>query len=266
MQIIEKSILAKLYRPAANTHKGQNGRVLIIAGSSKYHGALLMAVQTASRAADMVYVHSAAENLQLINQLKSEICTFISVEAGELWETVELVDSFLIGPGLEESKNTKKILNKILTKYNHKKTVIDATALWLADPDLLHHNCVVTPHSREFEKLFNCDPTPDNVLKMAKYYQCVVVLKGQYDYVSDGRELYENRTGNVGMTKGGTGDVVSGLTAALAAKNDVLTAALSGIYLTGLAGDKLQEKNGTFYNAEDVIRSLGEIWQPIWST
>ena len=75
-----------------------------------------------------------------------------------------------------------------------------------------------------------------------------------------GKELYENRTGNVGMTKGGTGDVLAGLTAGFAAKNDPLTSALAGIYLSGLAGDKLFEKCGTFYNAEDVVRSLREIF------
>lgn len=262
MQTISQAVLSKLYKPSLYSHKGQNGRVLVIAGSEKYHGALLMAVQTLSRVVDMVYVYSPA-NIKLVEQLKSEISVFINILPGELWETVELADSILIGPGLDEDKNTKKILNKILTKYDNKTIIVDATALWLVDPLLLHPNCVVTPHSREFEQVFNCDHTPDNVLKMAKYYQCVVVLKGKYDYVSDGKEIFENQTGNVGMTKGGTGDVVSGLIAGLAAKNDVLTSALAGIYLTGLAGDKLYEKFSTFYNAEDVIKSLGEVWKTI---
>ena len=94
---------------------------------------------------------------------------------------------------------------------------------------------------------------------MAKYYQCVVALKGKYDYVSDGKELYENRTGNVGMTKGGTGDVLAGLVCGFAAKNDPLTSALAGIYLSGLTGDRLFEKFGTFYNAEDVVKELAGI-------
>jgi len=219
-----------------------------------------MALQTASRVVDMVYVYTTENNQPLVEKLKSEISVFINVCNKELWDTVELVDSILIGPGLEESKNTKKILEKILTKYENKKIVIDATALWLANPELFHSNCIATPHSREFEQVFKCNPNSENVLKMAKYYNCTIVLKGKCDYVSDGKELYENRTGNVGMTKGGTGDVVSGLISALAAKNDVLTSALAGIYLAGLAGDKLFKKFGTFYNAEDVIESLGEVW------
>lgn len=260
MKNIDNNILNKLKKLDSNSHKGQNGRVLVIAGSEKFHGALLMAVETASRIVDMVYVYTTENNQSLIEKLKSEISVFINVKEKEFWNTVELVDSILIGPGLEENKTNKKLVEKILKKYPDKKVVIDAAAIWHLNPELLHQNCIVTPHSREFEQIFKCDPVPANVLKMAKYYDCTVVLKGKYDYVSDGEELYENKTGNVGMTKGGTGDVVSGLVTALASQNDLLVSAQAGIYLAGLAGDKLFEKFGTFYNAEDVIKSLGEVW------
>ncbi len=260
MKTIDQSILKQLYRPAPDSHKGQNGRLLVVAGSEKYHGALLMAVQTASRVVDMVYVYSPS-NENLIEKLKNEIAVFINIKEKELWDTVEIVDSILIGPGLEENRTNKKLVEKILKKYSEKKIVIDATAIWHLNPDLLHENCIITPHSREFEQVFKCDTTPDNVFKMAKYYDCTVVLKGKYDYVSDGEDLYENKTGNVGMTKGGTGDVVSGLVAGLLTKNVPFVSAQAGIYLAGLAGDKLYEKFGTFYNAEDVIGSLGLIWK-----
>ena len=258
MNIISDSILKKLQRPKPDSHKGQNGRILVIAGSDKFHGALLLTIQTASRIVDMVYVHSVAQNLKLVEKLKSEVSVFISVTEKELWDTIELVDLVLIGPGLEENSFNKNLVKKILKKYPEKKTLIDATAFWNIDPLLLHKNCIVTPHSREFENTFKCAPTPENVLKMAKFYDCVVVLKGRYDYVSNGKELWENRTGNVGMTKGGTGDVVAGLIGGLAAKNDNLTAALAGIYLSGLAGDSLYKKFGTFYNAEDLVNGLGK--------
>lgn len=261
MNIINKEVLNRLYKPASESHKGQNGRVLIIAGSQKFHGALLMAVQTASRVADMVYVYTTPNNRPLVKKLKSDISVFITVQDDELWDTVDTVDAILVGPGVAEDRVHKKFVEKLLKRYSHKKTIVDATALWHLDPLLLHKNCIATPHSREFENVFKCEPTPDNVLKMAKYYQCIIVLKGKYDYVSDGKELWENRTGNVGMTKGGTGDVVAGLMVSLAAKNDLLIAAQAGIYLTGLAGDTLFEKYGTFYNAEDVIESLGEVWK-----
>ncbi|MFZ2189605.1 MAG: NAD(P)H-hydrate dehydratase [Candidatus Magasanikiibacteriota bacterium] len=259
MQEVNQEIINRLNKPKKDSHKGQNGRVLIIAGSEKYHGALLMTLQTASRIVDMVYVYSPT-NQKLIEKLKSEIAVFINVFDNELWNTVDLVDCVLIGPGLEENKETKKITEKLLKKYPEKPVIVDATALWHVDPLLLHHNCIVTPHSREFENVFQCAPMADNVLKMAKYYQCNIILKGTSDYISDGQDIWENKTGNVGMTKGGTGDVLAGTVAGLSAKNDLLTSALAGAYLTGLAGDKLYKTKGTFYNAEDVIGSLGFIW------
>lgn len=263
MNIIDSSIFDKLYHPALDSHKGQNGRLLIIAGSEKFHGAMLLAVETASRIVDMVYVYTTLNNRGLIENLKSDISTFIPVLEKELWDTVEMVDAILIGPGLAEKDETVDLVKNILQNHKDKKTVIDATAMWHLNPAWLHANCIVTPHSREFEQVYKCKPIPEHVQTMAVEYGGVVLLKGKYDYVSDGKELWENRTGNVGMTAGGTGDVVSGTIAALACKNDNLTATLAGIHLVGLAGDRLFKRFDTFYNAEDVIVSLGETWGEI---
>jgi hydroxyethylthiazole kinase-like uncharacterized protein yjeF len=256
----DTSIFQELRSFDATSHKGQNGRVLIIAGSNKFHGALLLAVQTASRLVDMVYVHSTKKNLKLIKKLRSDIATFIAVGEKELWHTIELVDVILIGPGLSESGETIALVHDILLKYPEKKTVVDATAMWHVKPECLHDNCIVTPHSREFENVFGVPATGENVLAMAKKYKGIVTLKGKVDYISDGETLYENHTGNVGMTKGGTGDVFAGTIAALAATNDALTATLAGAHLVGLAGDALYAKKGTFYNAEDLIESMGDVW------
>ncbi|MFA6427459.1 MAG: NAD(P)H-hydrate dehydratase [Candidatus Magasanikbacteria bacterium] len=266
MHILGDEVFSTLYKPSLDSHKGQNGRVLVIAGSEKFHGALLMAVQTASRMVDMVYVYTTPNNRALIEKLKSDVSVFITVQDDELWETVDLADAVLVGPGVAEDRAHKKLVERLLKKYSHKKTIVDATALWHLNPELLHKNCIATPHSREFENVFACNSTSDNVLKMAKYYQCIIVLKGKYDYISDGEDLWENRTGNVGMTKGGTGDVVAGIILGLSAKNDLLVSAQAGIYLTGLAGDTLFEKFGTFYNAEDVIKSLGGVWRELLSS
>lgn len=261
MKIIGREILQSLYRPSPESHKGDNGRVLVIAGSDKYHGALLLAVQAASRLVDMVYVHSVARNLALLDRLKHDTSVFISILEEELWQIVGLVDAILVGPGLDESDGTIAMTKRLLIEYPEKKVVVDATALWHADPVWLRKNVIVTPHAREFAQVFKIEPAAANVQKMAAEHHCVVALKGQYDYVSDGKELWENRTGNVGMTKGGTGDVLAGLVGGLAAKNDPLTAALAGAYLNGLAGDRLYEKKGTFYNAEDLTEELGRVWK-----
>ncbi len=257
---MDKTILERVNRPEPETHKGQNGRVLVIAGSNKFHGSLLLTVQAASRIVDMVYVHSVTSNMELIQELRSEIATFIAIGKSELEHILELVDCIMIGPGLEESEETVALTKHVLTKYTHKKTIVDATSFWHLDPQWLHKNCIVTPHSREFENTFKCAAIRENVQPMAKKYNCTIILKGSTDYISDGDQLFENNTGNVGMTKGGTGDVLVGVVGALAATNDLLTAALAGTYLNGLAGDRLYERAGTFYNAEDVIAELGRIW------
>ncbi|PIT86201.1 MAG: NAD(P)H-hydrate dehydratase [Candidatus Magasanikbacteria bacterium CG10_big_fil_rev_8_21_14_0_10_43_6] len=260
MTHIDTTIFQELSQPARQSHKGQNGRMLIIAGSEKFHGALLLAVETAARLVDMVYVHSTKDNLKLIKKLRSEVSTFIAVSARDLWETIGLVDVVLMGPGLPENGKTIGLVHDILSKHPEKKTVVDATAIWHVRPECLHENCIVTPHSREFENMFGVTATAAHVHSMAQKYKGIVALKGYVDYVSDGVTLYENHTGNPGMTKGGTGDVFAGTIAALATKNDTLTATLAGAHLVGLAGDGLYEKKGTFFNAEDLIQSMGDVW------
>jgi len=265
---IGSDVLKRLNRPSPDSHKGQNGRVLIIAGSHKYHGALLLCVQAVSRIVDMVYVYTSENNWPLIEQLKSETATFIAVHSGELERTVNLVDCIIIGPGLETTdefgeevaEGNRNFVHELLVKHSDKKFVVDATALWHVDANCLHKNCIVTPHSREFEAVFKMSPSAENTQKAAQSFGGVVVLKGAVDAISDGTQLYENHSGNVGLTKGGTGDVLAGVIGGLASTNDNLIASLAGTYLVGLAGDRLFEKSGTFYNAEDVVKELGEVW------
>lgn len=263
MKEVDKSILKKLTRPEPMSHKGHNGRLLVIAGSDKYHGALNMTVQTAARIVDMVYVHSVEQNLKMIRTLKSEIATFISVSPENLWQTVELVDAIVIGPGLAENDNTISVKRKLLQEFSDKKTIIDATAMWHLDPELLHPNCILTPHSREFENVFKTKASPEAVQAMAKKYNCTIVLTGTHDYISNGKDLWENKTGNVGMTKGGTGDVLAGMICAFATTNDCLTATLAGTFLNGYAGDRLYDRVGTFFSAEDLIEEVGRVWKEL---
>ena len=263
MQKIDKNIFQNLKKPDPKSHKGQNGRMLVIAGSDKFHGALCLCIQVASRMVDMVYVHSVERNLKLIDKLQQEISVFIGVPEAELWETVALVDSILIGPGLEESDDVKEITENLLKEFPEKKCVIDATALWHVNPKLLHKNCVATPHSREFEHTFGMSANAENVQRAADKFDCTVVLTGATDYISNGKDTWENRVGDVGMTKGGTGDVLSGMVAALSTTNDLITSTLAGVYLNGLAGENLNRQVGTFYNAEDVVEELGKIWKEI---
>jgi len=248
---IKRSDLQGLYRPPKNSHKGQNGKLCIIGGSRLFHGASLWALKIASRIVDMVYYSSIPENNCLAEKLKSEIFDFISVPRRELNNYIKEADAVLIGPGLMRSAETKKLTKRLLFKFPDKKWVIDAGSLQMMEKEWLKelNQVIITPHHKEFEKMFGAAAQP---AEMAKKYGCVIVLKGPIDYVCSPKECVYNSTGNQGMTKGGTGDVLAGLIAALACKNNLFLAAQAGVYFNGLAGDQLYKRVGPFYNSSDL--------------
>ena len=259
INMIEEKIgseVVTLYRPPKDSHKGENGKLLIVGGSKRFHGAPLFAAKIASRVVDLVYFSSVPENNKLIKKMKSKLCDFIAVPREEVFEVAKNADAVLIGTGLEVGGESKLLTNKLLKDVPNKKFILDADALKVLDKKLLNKNCVVTPHKEEFGILFGEKATKEEAVKMAKKYGCTVVLKGPEDFVTDGTRLKINRTGNVGMTKGGTGDVLAGLIAALACKNDLFLAACAGVFINGLAGDRLKEKVSYYYNASDLVEEI----------
>ncbi len=256
---ISRELLKTLYKPPEKSHKGDNGVLLIIGGNEKYHGAPILAAKAASRIVDLVYFSSVKENNILVQKMKSKFCEFITVSRGELYAAAKKADAVLIGPGMGISRRTKFYANNLLKKFPAKKFILDADALKTVDKKLLGKNCVVTPHKKEFEILFGTEAVPENVFKMAKKYGCIIALKGPVDYVSDGKELRTDTVGNAGMTKGGTGDVLAGLIAALATKNDLFLSASAGIFINGLAGDLLKKRVSYYYNASDLADEISKV-------
>lgn len=255
-ETIDIAEVKELHQPKPNSHKGDNGKLLIIGGSKQFHGAPIFAARIASKIVDLVYFSSVAENLEVIKKMKAELADFIILPIEKMNQTVKKVDVILIGPGLGISEETKKLTNSLLKKYKNKKFVLDADALKVVDKKLLNKNCIVTPHKAEFKKLFNIAATKESVIKMAKKYKCVIVLKGSPDFVADGTEFKINTIGNAGMTKGGTGDVLAGLIAALACKNELFLAASAGVFINGLTADRLKKKVSYYYNASDLIKEI----------
>ncbi len=280
--------LPKIKLPKAKSHKGENGRLLIIAGSEKYHGSLLYAIKAGSHIVDLIYVLSSRKNLRLIRRLKFGTAEFIAVDEpllvrrgrggyhplfispsparhrlGELQAGGRggeiLPDCVLIGPGMGVSKRTYKLVKTVLKSGI--KVVLDADALNVMDEKLkkcLHPNCILTPHRGEFKRLFG-NSTELTIVKSVEHrYRCTILLKSpDADVIaSPGHKLVLNHTGNQGMTKGGTGDVLAGLVAGLFTKNDAYTAAVIGAYVNGKAGDELYKKVGPFYDAEDLVERI----------
>ncbi len=159
---------------------------------------------------------------------------------------------------------TENIVNFLLKKYPAKKWVIDGGALQEVDVRLISKSCILTPHQKEFEGLI------ERVIKrpgLASQGQalsetlknCTIILKGQIDIVCKGKKCVEVKGGNPGMTKGGTGDVLAGLTAALYAKNDSWTAATMASYINKKAGDSLYKRIGPYFNAEDLVEEAPKV-------
>ncbi|MFH1442988.1 MAG: NAD(P)H-hydrate dehydratase [Candidatus Micrarchaeota archaeon] len=259
MATVSKEILQQLYASPEGSHKGQNGVLTIIGGSRKYHGAPLLAIKSASRFADLIYFHSPEKNnLDLLRFLKTHKCTFIAIERRELEKTIEKSDCVLMGNGMEINGANRKMLNSVLAKFGDKKFVLDAGALHMVEKKLLSPNICITPHVIEFNSLFNKPANQKNVFEKAYEYKCVILLKHpEADIVTDGKELFTNKTGNEGMTKGGTGDTLAGLVAAFGCKNPLFIAAKSAIFLNGFAGDLLKHERGTHFDADDLADYFG---------
>lgn len=265
--------LKKLYRPPKDSHKGQNGKLTIIGGSHLFHGASLWALKVASRIVDMVFYSSIPENNRLVEKLKTEIFDFIAVPRQKLEEYIAESDAVLIGPGLpreegrtEGEKPTKDLTVRLLERFPQKKWIIDAGSLTEMDPEWFRElggNVIITPHGKEFASLFRLEATEENVKQMAQKYKCVILRKGVVDVVCSPRQCRLVEGGNAGMTKGGTGDVLAGLVAALACKNDLFLAAGAASYINKKAGEELYKRVGPFFNASDLGNEIPRVMKKL---
>jgi len=124
---------------------------------------------------------------------------------------------------------------------------------------------IITPHKGEMKRINGDDVPNDEIEKIEflKNYALInkvtVLLKGQTDLISDGKEVRGNRTGNAGMTVGGTGDVLAGLTGALFANHDAFSSACAAAFINGAAGDMAFSKFGYGLLATDVIDFIPEV-------
>jgi len=264
--------------PDAKSHKGQNGKLLIIGGSSLFHSASLWAAELASHFVDMVHYASTEENAQIFINLKTKFTNGIVVGQKDIPHYTREDDVVLIGPGMmrrdkntpdDEAKYTKEITRLVLTSSPDKKVVCDAGALHEIDTHLLKGRSakvIVTPHQIEFAALFGTDLSSKSddekeriVQEAAKENDCVIIMKSTTDYVSDGTSSFRIEGGNAGLTKGGSGDVLSALIASLYTKNDALTSCVLGSYLIKTAADKLFDTVGYWYNIDDLIKAIPSV-------
>lgn len=291
MQEFDPELLKDLYKPLPGSHKGQNGKMLLIGGSHLFHAASLWSLQIASKLVDMVFYASVPENNEIVQQAKSEFRNGIVISHKQLEEYMQEADVILIGPGMvrvegtrgikytvssaseameaeHEGMQTYHLTKYLLNKFPHKKWVIDGGALQMVETEWLHglSDAILTPHLKEFERVFDLSPIEENVKKVAKEFKCVILRKGQEDIVASEECAISIPGGNAGMTKGGTGDVLAGLVAALFTKNDAFLAASAGSYINKKAGEYLFEKVGYGFNSSDLVEAIPVVMKElVWN-
>ncbi|MEM4598729.1 MAG: NAD(P)H-hydrate dehydratase [Candidatus Diapherotrites archaeon] len=236
--------------------KGDNGIILVIAGSKQYHGAAVYAGKAASMFSDLVFLLSERENIPVLKKASPELIVG-EINRKNINGFCKRADVVLLGPGLSDSKKNKRLVDFLFSSQNGKKFVMDASGFDLLNKKYLNERFLLTPHRGEFKRFFGCEASPKNVLEMAKKYKCNILLKGPIDYISDGKAIYCNFSGNALMTAGGTGDVLAGVCAAFAATNPLLDSALAAAFLVGLAGDLIAKKSSGL-NATKLIEKLPE--------
>ena len=242
-------------RPKKASHKGQNGVVLIIGGSRTYHGAPVLAARAAVRFCDLVYFASTKENNALVQKMKLATANVICVPKSRFSFALAHATCVLIGNGMDADAKTKAMTARVLR--SGKRCVVDAAALRVLPVKLLHKNVIVTPHVLEFKAAFGCTASEANVRAMSKKYGCTILLKGVQDAVASGGKLACVKGGNAGMTKGGTGDVLAGLCAALFSRcDDPLRAAYTASRLNKRAGELLYKHYHYNFSSEDLADEL----------
>ncbi len=261
MKQFDIKTLKKLYRPGKNSHKGENGKLLIIGGSELFHGASLWALEVASRIVDMVFYSSVPVNESIVRKQKERFHDGIIVPKNKLFEYLEEADCVLIGPGMERDEKTRKKVNDLLKKYPDKKWVVDGGALQVVEPNLFNERMIITPHHQEYKILFG----REKIETAAKKHGCTIVLKGREDFICDSKQCLINQTGNEGMTKGGTGDVLAGLIAALYCKNEAFISAVCASYINKKAGEDLYQKSGYWFNASDLADEIPRVMKKLAS-
>jgi NAD(P)H-hydrate epimerase len=266
METFDKELLKKLYVPLKNSHKGENGKLMVIAGSVLFHAASLWPLEVASRVVDMVFYSSVTSNNEIVQNDKNSFRNGIVIERQNLENYINEADCILIGPGLpresgveQNDDDTKLLTENLLSKYKEKKWVVDGGSLQVILPDSLPKTSIITPHKKEFETLFGIDSTKENAIEMAKKYDITILLKGEEDIVCDKTRSAVIKGGNQGLTKGGTGDVLAGLVASFYCKNDAFISAACASFINKKAGESLYKTMGLYYNSSDLVLEIPKV-------
>lgn len=281
--------------PKKNSHKGDNG-ILLVVGGGPYYGAPALSSFAAQRTGiDLVYLATPKKVAKAITsyspllikpiRLAKEMAklspTLIVKELNDqdhliqkditiINKLTEKVDALLIGPGLGDDKKTQKAIKEIIWQFvkNKKSMVIDADAIKVIGKNrniIKNSKTVITPHLGEFKELtgiklsntLTLEERKKHVKEWAKRLGITIVLKGSIDVISNGTEIRLNDIHNEAMTVGGTGDALAGIIGALLSKGvEPFNAARIGVFINGEAGNFAYKKHFYGLIATDIIDEI----------
>ncbi|MFZ0282493.1 MAG: NAD(P)H-hydrate dehydratase [Bacteroidales bacterium] len=260
-------------------HKGNFGHGVLFAGSYGKMGAAVLGAKAALKTGiGLVTCHIPGCGNTIVQTAVPE--AMVRIDGDEkLISDIQSVDQYeaaAIGPGIGTDPVTQKAFHKLLL-LRDKPLVIDADGinilgqnkLWLS---ALPNNTILTPHVKEFERI--TDKANNSYIRLEKQiefavrYNSIVILKGACSSIATpGGKVYFNSTGNPGMATAGSGDVLTGVILSLLAQGyNPENAALTGVFLHGLAGDIAASKSGyESTNASDIINNIGNAFLKIRS-
>ena len=255
-------VLSILPDRAADAHKGDFGRILLLCGSKGYTGAAFLSAMGALRCgAGLVYL-AVPESIYAIEAVKltepvvlplpdmdGMLC---AASIPEIARLLPKMDAVLFGSGSGIGQGTEEVLLYLL-KNCECPLILDADGITLAakHKDILRGRempTILTPHDGEFARLAPPDmPRTEQTMALAKELGVILLRKGYRTLITDGEVCFENHTGNPGMATGGSGDVLAGVIASLLGQGvPPLEAAAAGAWLHGAAGDLAAERWGEY--------------------
>ena len=263
-----------------DNHKGQFGRVLVIGGSKNYSGAPAYSSLTGIHfGCDLVITYVPQVVADVIRNYSPNL--IVRTQPGDwlnsdaLDEISWLIDwsnAIVIGPGMGIEEETEKLLVELLKKIKmgKKSLVLDADALKLVKDHLGQikgQQVILTPHEEELKIMTGVEMPPYNniekrgkkIFELAKKLDVTLLIKGPYDYISNGKQLKINKTGCPEMSMGGTGDVLAGLCACfLTTENDSFQSACSAAFINGYIGEYVKKQFGDRFTSMDMINNINK--------
>lgn len=274
------------------SHKGENGRVLVIGGSSLFHSASIWAAELLAHFVDLVFYYSPALlNREILLRSKQKFVDGIIIATEELENYLDEADVILVGPGMKRRQKLNKpnltsfktfveiisindeglltyvLTNSIICKYRQKKIVVDAGALQELEPENINKNLILTPHRGEFLRLFPKQEDREFTKVLAAHPATYLLKKQGVDYVFSWEHVdrvIEITGGNEGLVKGGSGDLLAALVAAFYVKNKPSLAAASASYVLKKTAERLYLQQGPYFTTTELLHAVPRFfWQEL---